>query len=476
MNIKEYIKNFKYKTKPLQHQLEAIEYGLKNPKFLLLDEQGLGKSLESIIIAVMCKELFNYKHCLIVSGVASLRYNWKKEVEKHSYEEAIILGERIKKDGGISIKGIKERLDDLKHIDSLPYFIIVNIETLRDEEIVNALISLIKEDKITMIIADEIHRFKNVQAKQTKGFIKLKTDTLIGMSGTPIMNNPLECYTPLNWIGAEKHNYYQFRNYYCYIVNNIVSHYKHLDDLKEMINKHSLRRLRKDVLDLPPKIINYEFLEMSSKQRDIYNEVLRNIKKEIDKIRLYPDPRAMMTRLRQATSDPSILSSTIKESVKFDRLEDLCDELCSNGKVIVFSNFEQVIFHAYDRLKRFNPAIYTGQIKNFKEQEDKFHNDDTCRVILGTIGKMGTGLTLTEASTVIFIDEPWNRALKEQAEDRAYRIGTTKTVSIITLICNRTIDEKIMHLVNNKGKIADFLVDGIKPRDKEDFVNYLLNL
>jgi SNF2 family DNA or RNA helicase len=100
--------------------------------------------------------------------------------------------------------------------------------------------------------------------------------------------------------------------------------------------------------------------------------------------------------------------------------------------------------------------------------------DPSCKIIIGTIGAMGTGLTLTAANTVIFLDSPWNRALKEQAEDRAHRIGTTSTVNIITIVCKDTLDERIEEIINKKGKMADMLVDGLVGGSKGEVIDYLL--
>ena len=129
----------------------------------------------------------------------------------------------------------------------------------------------------------------------------------------------------------------------------------------------------------------------------------------------------------------------------------------------------------YERLKRFNPAIITGETKDRVAEQDKFMNDKRCKCIIGTIGAMGTGLTLTAASTVIFLDSPWNRANKEQAEDRAHRIGTKSNLNIITIVCKDTIDERIEELVYKKGAMADMLVDGKIDNNKSEIIDFLLN-
>ena len=323
------------------------------------------------------------------------------------------------------------------------------------------------------------HRCKDPTSQQGKALLKLQAETMVSMTGTPLMNNPLDLYIHLKWLGYEKHAYYSFKKHYCIFGGfggyQIVG-YRNLDQLKEQFEDIMLRRLKKDVLDLPDKIYTTEYVEMSPKQAKIYKEVSMEIKENIDKVTNAINPLAELIRLRQATGYTGILSSTIQESAKLDRLEELLDEIVSNGgKALIFSNWTAITNPTFERFKRFNPAIITGETKNRVEQQDKFMNDDTCKIIIGTIGAMGTGLTLTAGSTVIFLDEPWNRATREQAEDRAHRIGTKENVNIIFLITKNTIDERIHDIVEQKGHLADMLVDGKVVGDKKQLINYLLS-
>lgn len=251
--------------------------------------------------------------------------------------------------------------------------------------------------------------------------------------------------------------------------------YRNLGELQENLDSLMLRRLKKDALDLPDKIHTTEYVEMSKAQTTIYNEVKAEIKEQIDKIKISNNPLAQLIRLRQATGFTGILSSQIKESAKLDRLEEIVEELVENGeKCIIFSNWTDMTTPTYERLKRFNPAIITGETKDRVAEQDKFMNDNRCKCIIGTIGAMGTGLTLTAASTVIFLDSPWNRANKEQAEDRAHRIGTKSNLNIITIVCKDTIDERIEELIYKKGAMADALVDGKVDINKSEIIDFLL--
>lgn len=323
------------------------------------------------------------------------------------------------------------------------------------------------------------HKCKDPTSQQGKALLKLQAETMISMTGTPLMNNPLDLYIHLKWLGYEKHAYYSFKKHYCIFGGfggyQIVG-YRNLDQLKEQFEDIMLRRLKKDVLDLPDKIYTTEYVEMSPKQAKIYKEVSMEIKENIDKVTNAINPLAELIRLRQATGYTGILSSTIQESAKLDRLEELLDEIVSNGgKALIFSNWTSMTTPTFERLKKFNPAIITGETKDRVKEQDKFMNDDTCKIIIGTIGAMGTGLTLTAGSTVIFLDEPWNRATREQAEDRAHRIGTKENVNIIFLITKNTIDERIHDIVEQKGHLADMLVDGKVVGDKKQLINYLLS-
>lgn len=485
--------NFNFKTTPFNHQIEGFEYGLKYDKFLLGDEQGLGKTKQAIDIGVAKKQIAGYKHCLIVCGVNGLKWNWRHEVGVHSNEDSYILGTRYTKKGKEIVGTMEDRLLDL---DNLPdaYFIITNIETLRGMSknlgtkkqkkmvypIADKLGQLCSSGEIGMVVVDEIHKCKNSDSQQGESLLKLLPKTRIGMSGTPLMNSPLDLFMILKWLGFEKHSSYQFKKHYCVLGGfggKEVVGYRNLNELQENLDGIMLRRLKKNVLDLPEKLYVTDYVEMGTEQTKIYNEVKKAIMEEVDKIKLTSNPLAQLIRLRQATGFTGILSTTTMLSAKLDRLEEIVEEAAENGeKCIVFSNWTDVTTPAYKRLKRFNPAIITGETKDRVAEQDLFMKDPTCKCIIGTIGAMGTGLTLTEASIVIFLDEPWNRANKEQAEDRAHRIGTTSNVTIITIICKDTIDERIAEIVQKKGVMADAIVDGnVVGNNRSDLIDFLLS-
>lgn len=477
---------FEFKTQPLSHQTLGVQYGLENDRWFLGDEQGLGKTKQVIDIAIARKLLYGYKHCLIVCGVNTLKWNWVNEIEKHSNETGYILGQKMK-GAKIKIGSTNDKIADLKALKSgekqLPYFIITNVESFRNSDIADLVKDLCKSGIINMCAADEMHKMKNPTSQQTKGFLKCLPNCRIGMTGTPLMNSPLDLYVILKWLGYESHAFYSFKNHFCimggYGGYEIVG-YKNMEQLTSQVNEIMLRRLKSEVLDLPEKVYVDDYVDMLPKQGVIYKEVEAGIKASIDLGEVdLTNPLATLIRLRQATGYTGILSEEIKESAKLDRMEELVENAVSCGdKVIIFSNWSQMTDAIDIRLrKNYKGVRITGSTPDVERQVNVniFQNSDDCDYIVGTIGAMGTGLTLTAATTVIFVDEPWNKALFDQAVDRAHRIGQKNNITIYSIMCKDTIDERIHELIYKKGVMSDAIIDGKVLGNKTEIFNYLLS-
>lgn len=326
-----------------------------------------------------------------------------------------------------------------------------------------------------------VHNCKNPSSQQGKGILKVHADCMIAMTGTPLMNTPLDLFIILKWLGYEKHPFYAFKKHYCvmggYGGYEVIG-YKNLDELQEQLNDIMLRRLKKDVLDLPEKLFIDEYVEMTGKQAQIYKEVTNDIKANIDQISIAPNPLAELIRMRQATGYTGILSSTIKESAKLDRMEEIVEEAVSNDKkVVIFSNWTQMTDVIYNRLNNYRPLCITGETSDFNRQSqvNMFQEDIDRKVIIGTIGAMGTGLTLSAGTTMIFMDHPWNRALYDQAVDRCHRIGQNENITIYNMMCKNTIDERIWELVTKKGAMSDAIIDGKITGNKTELLQFLLS-
>lgn len=488
---------FVFTTKPYKHQMEGVIYGLEHESFLLGDDQGMGKTKELIDLAMCRKQTDGLKHCLIICGINGNKYNWADEVKIHSREDSWILGTRFTKRPPIKmIEGsTKDKMEDLNNIPH-QFFWITNIETLRGGSfkekqgkrtvmrfpIAEKIQELCDRGIIGMIAFDEAHKAKNPDSQQGKALLSIDCKgPKIPMSGTFVLNNPLDLYLPLRWAGFETHSFYAYKQHYCTMGGfggkEIVG-YKNLDELRSMVSKVMLRRVKGDVLDLPPKVHTIEWVDAYPEQKSLYKDVRDQVRDNIDKVKVHPDPLSEMLRLRQVTGYPGILSSTVTKSAKMDRMEELVeDEVSVGGKAIIFSNWSEMTNVIRHKLKKYNPAYITGEVGSVQrmEEKDRFQNDPNCKVMIGTIGALGTGFTLTAAQLVIFVDEPWNRGIKDQAEDRAHRIGTRGTVRVVTILTRDTVDEGVYNLVQKKGKMADLLVDGkVDGKNVDNVLSYLL--
>lgn len=469
-----------FKTSPYKYQLEGIEYGLTHDKWLLLDAPGLGKTLQIIYLAQELKARGEIEHCLILCGLNTLKANWKKEIEKHSDLSCRILGERVNTKGKVVFDGVEKRLEELKNpIDE--FFVITNIETLRNDDIVKALKK--GPNKFDMIALDEAHVCKSPTSQQGHNLLKVDATYKIAMTGTLLLNSPIDLFVPLKWIGEDRSTFTNFKYYYCNfggLFNNVLLGYKNLPVLKDQLSECSLRRT-KDLLDLPDKTVINEYVDMSPQQQKFYENLISGDLSTVDKVHMSTaNLLALVTRFRQATACPSLLTSENIPSAKIDRAAELAEQIINNdSKVVIFSTFKESIKFLKEKLNIYNPVIGTGDMddEEVSKNIDKFQTDPNCKVFIGTWQKCGTGITLTAANYMIFLDTPWTFGVYEQAQDRIHRIGTKEKVFIYNLICAHTIDERVLDIVSSKEAMSDYVIDDkINNSSLNILRNYIENL
>lgn len=487
-----------FKTNPFHYQREGIAYGLSIDKFLLADTPGLGKTLMSANIARLKR---GGKHCLIICGYKSLLFNWVSEIEKHTTEKAYVLGQRITKRGRTKVGKIVDRLEDIKNLDKIEeFFVITDVTTLRQSEkedyikkngkkaynknfyIADLLEEQCRNGEIGRIIVDESHVCANAESDQTQALLRLKSCPYkIAMTGTPIMNKNLDIFPIMKWLGYETRNFWAFREHYCklggYQGKQVIGN-KNNEELHKRVSQFMLRRFKEDVLDLPEKIIIDEYLEMDGKQYSLYEKYNKLTMAELAKKKNNRNELlSALTLLRKITCHPGWVDPAYTESVKYERAKQIIAEAAANDeKTIIVSNwttpFESEIecINLAKELAIYNPAMITGNTKDRQEQIEKFQTDPTCKVFIGSIKAMGVGITLNAAANVIFLDEPWNKAIKDQCTDRAHRVGTKHSVKVYTLICRNTKDEGVHNTVYKKGRLADEIVDGVSPEELQNII------
>lgn len=464
--------DYKFKTKPMKHQTEGVKYGLNHTRWLLADEMGLGKSKEVIDLGVIRKQTQGLKHCLVVCCVNSLKWNWMEEIEKHSNETGWILGMyQMKRSGKWTVGGTKEKVADLDKLLAgdaeldRHYFIITNVESLRNDEITCRLVQLCQSGAIGMVACDEAHRCKDTRTQQMQGLLQVQPEYRIAMTGTPLVNSPVDLFALLKWLGYQRYGFKSFRDHFCYLDEwGGISGYKNIDQLEKKLDSIMLRRTKKQVLpDLPDKVYMSEYVELTDEQKDLYNQIIDAVIEDPeieDKLSL-DCQLAVKLRLRQVSGGIAPFDF-IKKNPKLDRMEELVEEAVYSGnKVVIFSNWQGGLAPAIKRLEKYNPLVITGETEAYDRQviKNKFQTDDTYKVILCTIGAAGVGLTLNAASEVIFLDEPFTNAAKEQTIDRTHRIGTKSTVIVHTIMGHNTYDEDVHNIVLGKRDLSDAIVD-----------------
>ena len=503
---------------PYQHQLDFMKWSIDRENhgnmngFILADEMGLSKTAETFNLAIYNREKYGFKHCLIICCTNSAKYNWLDEISMHTNgeEHPYLLGSRKKRNGDIKFDtGSKEKFEDLETMkmygdsdgEDLPYFLVMNIEALRYKvgrsyAISDRIIDLINSNKLSMIALDEIHRNASATSQQGKQLIRIKKCTgtncmWIPMTGTPITKQPMDVYVPLRL--CEGHNvssWYKWCQEFC-IYGGFggyeVLGYKNIPKLKAMLQYNMIRRLKADVLDLPPKIYYTEYVENTDYQRKLYRQIAEDIINQKEDVMSALNPMAKLLRLRQVNGSPELVDTDLtidddypkKYNARLARLMEILEEAHERGeKTIVFSNWVEPLRTLYKFIsKKYKTCVFTGSMSASDREKHKqaFINNPNYTVLLGTVGAAGTSHTFTVARNVVFYDSPWNPSEKEQAEDRTHRLGTTESVNIFTLVAKDTIDEKVEKILSTKSGISKYIVDGsLDLRNNPDLFDLLL--
>ena len=483
--------------------------------YLCSDFTVTHNTIESINLAMFNRNYNNFNHCLIICNINTSKYNWEQEVSEHTNGKMFgyLLGSRMKKKRGTKKKrrvvcGTKEKYEDLmtmhrygdENEPELPYFIIMNVEALRMKEgkrypITERLIEMINSGFINMIVIDEIHKNMSPTSIQGKQILKIKDKTgsrciWLPLTGTPIVNKPTDVFLPMKLVDAHNFSsYYKWCQEFCvyggYGDVEIVA-YKNIPRMKIMLQQNMIRRLKKDVLDLPDKIHFDIFVENTKYQEKLADEVTAELYAHAGEISNSINPMVKFLKLRQVNGSPELVdqslkvnSQYIKYNAKLQKLFELLEEIHDRGeKVVIFSNWVEPLRTLYRFVStKYKVCCFTGTMSEAERQKHKrvFLTNPEYTVMVGTIGALGTTHTLTSANNVIFYDEPWTYTDKLQAEDRCHRVGTNSSVNIYTLLSKDTVDERVHDIVYGKKDVAGYIVDNkLDFRNNPDLVYRLL--
>ena len=435
----------------------------------LADDMGLGKTLQTIaLLASAYKEKGTDKPSLIVMP-KSLLYNWEREVSKFAPQLTTYVFHSPERDLEAALKN---------------NLIFTTYSIARNE------IERLKDIQFLYVILDESQNIKNINALTTKAIMLLDSEYRLALSGTPVENNLGELYSLFRFLNPTMFGTInRFTKDYLTPIQKSNDKLA-MQHLRKKIYPFILRRLKKDVLqDLPDKIEQVLYVEMSDEQKNLYDQRRQfyqfAIGSEIAQKGLQNSKFFIfqaLNELRQIASLPENVTNGRIISPKRELLqEQLMDTIANGHKALVFANYLNAVELIGETLNAegIDYVSMTGATRDRQKLVDRFQNDPNCKVFIMTLKTGGTGLNLTAADTIFIFDPWWNVAAENQAIDRSHRFGQVNKVLAYKLITQNTIEEKILQLQQVKKELFDNIIESDSSSLKslsEDDINFILGV
>ena len=463
--------NYKFKTKPYAHQLTALEKSWNRETYAYFMEMGTGKTKVLIDNLAMLYDKGKVNGALIIApkGVVGTWYN--QEIPTHlpnHIENVTTLWQ-----ANITKKQ-KESLDKLLKPGEELHILVMNVEAFSTTKGVEFATRFLNSHR-PLIAIDESTTIKNPKAKRTKNIIHLADLAKYRrvMTGSPVTKNPLDLFTQCYFLdpyllGHE--SYYSFRMRYAIMKTanisgrqiQLVSGFKNLGELSDKLKPFSYRVLKEDCLDLPDKIYMKRNINLTPDQLKLYNQMKKEALATLNgKVTSTVNALTQLMRLQQITCGHFTADDGSTQPIKNNRITELMDVLEEiEGKAIIWAHYQYDITNIIKEVTKVHGpgsiVDYYGLTPQDERQGNikKFQDDPKCRFIVGTPATGGYGITLTAANTVIYYSNGYDLEKRLQSEDRAHRIGQKKSVTYVDLICEETVDEKIVKSLRKKINIA----------------------
>lgn len=446
------------------HQIEAIrKLARRPPSFILADDMGLGKSLQALTIFGV-DVVRGFCQSAIVVCPTSLKGNWADEIEKFTgFNYLILSGTPKQREQQLSM------YDDLPH----PKILIVNYEQVAPH------LTRLNQFRFDVAIFDEAHYLKNHKAKRTKACHQLFSRRSFLLTGTPLLNRVNELWSLLHRVDPGRfRSYWNFSHRYCLFggfSGKEVVGTKNEAELKSHLSQYMVRRLKKDVLDLPEVQIIERRVDLLPEQRKLYDEVVNDLKLTVineDKPQDVENALTKFLRLKQicGTTEPF---SGEDNSSKLDLAVEDDLELVANGeKIVVFTQFRAVQQCYANRMRAHGVEVWdiTGDTPTDRRSEvvKEWGAAPGPGILCCMLQVAGVGLNMTQARHASFLDKLFVPGLNQQAVDRLHRIGADKTqpIQVREYICRGTIENRVNAILRIKKSLEK---DIIGTGEDEDF-------
>ena len=467
---------------PYQFQLEGVRYALDTKRCIFGDQPGLGKTLQAICAVVKAhKEAQTYGDTFptLVICPAALKVNWQREFKKFAGIDAVILDDsnktnwhrfwQLKKPDGESLCSVF-----ITNYESLKKFFVVRVKNQRRF----TLKSIEFDERINIfkcIIIDESHKCKSTKTQQSKfveGVCRGK-DWIFELTGTPVVNNNTDLVQQLRILDRLEDfgGYTQFLDRYC-SGPKLSSNMQELN-YRLWMSCFFRREKQKVLTQLPDKMRQYITCDITNRKE--YVDAESNFLKYLRQYKHADDERIARAMRGEVMVRMGILKE-IAARGKVKAVSEFIHDVIDGGeKLIMFAYLKEVVKALKDEFPE--AVTVTGSDNTTQKQEavDRFQNDPECKLIILNYKSGGTGLTLTAASRVGFIEFPWTYSDCEQAEDRAHRNGQKNAVNCYYFLGENTIDEYMYKVIQTKKDIAN-KVTGTTTQIDEDIVNNVMNL
>lgn len=455
-DVKQGKKTLDVMKRPLYpYQQEGMMHLAFTERGMLADEMGLGKTVQAIAACELLRRYKNISRVLVVA-TASLKAEWEEQIAKFSDLSSLIIQ--------------SPRQNRLKQYQSHAFFYLSNYEQIiQDGSDIQRLLSP------DVIILDEAQRIKNWQTKAANAVKQLTSRYAFVLTGTPLENRIDDVYSIVQFLDPHIFSaLFRFnRDFYALDDKGKPNGYQNLDALHQKLRPLMLRRLKGDVEgQLPKRTINNYFIGMDAEQRSRYTEYedkVARLVRQAGQRPLYKDEFEKLQRwlacMRMLCDTPYILDPKCRVSPKLSELKKISGDLLTDksAKIIIFSEWERMLqlVHEWVQKKHWDAALHTGSVPQHKRREEinRFKKDPNCRLFLST-DSGSLGLNLQNANIVINLDLPWNPAKLEQRIARAWRKHQTRSVRIINLVCEDSIEHRMLGLLAQKQALAEGVLEG----------------